>query len=163
LLPDASHTVPTSERRQPSLFRIITTDRLAFILAIIPIVVWVLLFIGILTDTLSDVRWSFSPLSELPIAAGITIIVIPLCIWRVRVVWKLLTQGTLVAGWVTNLVFFRDRGRIDYHYIYGENEWKAQAGVMKVKRTEAMATRKDITVVVDPKKPSRTLIWDLFV
>jgi hypothetical protein len=159
----------TPERQKPSLFRVIIIDRWAFVLALIPIVFWGLIGLAQIFGVVPDLRWGRDPMTAedalllMPIAAGITIITIPLCVWRVRVVWNLLTKGMLVAGSVTNLVFFRDRGRVDYHYTYEGQEWKAQAGVMKVKRTQALATRKDITIVVDPKKPGRTLIWELFV
>ncbi len=143
-------------RQRPSLMRIVLVDYMAFLAAIIP----VLAVVASLIVGFSEIRYFWILLTSGFVFAAIAIGVL---IWRINLFYAVFERGNEAAGVIKSVVFFKDRGRIDYIYNYSGQEFTGGNAVMKSKWTESLIEGQSVKVIVDSKDPKRTFIRELYM
>ncbi|MBQ6565500.1 MAG: DUF1963 domain-containing protein, partial [Treponema sp.] len=78
---------------------------------------------------------------------------------RIRGIFE---RGVTVPATVTNSSFFKDRGRISYRYAYEGSEYRTGLALCRNKVTEAIGGGEKVFVIVDERKPKRSLILSLY-
>lgn len=152
-------TVPATFR----LFTVWKNDYFLFLYTAAPLVLFGLLLYFSLTGhfpTIGDRPTpgsndvSFFALS----AAVILIIVVPLIMRRITLLKRIIMTGTPLIGQVDTVAFFRDRGRIEYHFTHKGEQFNSANAIMKTKTAQSIKPNTAIDILVDPKNPRQSLI-----
>jgi hypothetical protein len=149
---------------RPSLLKIIWTDYPAFISACTMVVAWIIILAWI-PPWRSDgpiVSPGAAPVF-LSVAALITLVGMGILLWRFQILWAAFFSGTQVRGRITSIDMRRDRGHVNYTYIFNHEEYKSTAPIHRNKQTLALKTGSPVILMVDNKKPSRAFIRDLYL
>jgi hypothetical protein len=156
-------------KNKPSVIRMIQSDYMVLLGVLLPVVSLVLYvsvaYFGFFPgfrghDPIQGTDGA--PLFFYLFLAGL-VIGLPLAYWRIRSVQGLFSRSVEVSGQITNVSFFRDRGRIDYEYVYQGQKCSGGTAVMKNGQTQSMRPGIAIVLLVDPDQPKRALIRDLYV
>jgi hypothetical protein len=140
----------------PRLTRIIQVDYLSQMAAIFILVIWAMQA-GITVLQLEG----FSDFIFLALAVSIASPLVLL--WRYITIRAVFSEGTSVAGIISNVSFFRDRGRISYIYTYGGQKYECGNAVSKGRFTTALSQGQAVTVVVDENNPKRAFVRELYL
>ncbi|MEM1179130.1 MAG: DUF3592 domain-containing protein [Acidobacteriota bacterium] len=150
-----------------SLVRTVKNDYLAFLLAcggpiflLVAVVISVLGFI----PSLGPAKNVDPELARLMLlgAGTLTAVLGLLLVLRISGIKALIQTGTAAQATVDHIGFFKDRGRVEFHYPHNGRSHRRGVAVMKNKQTQALAPGDEIDIVFDPDKPSRVLIVDLY-
>jgi hypothetical protein len=144
--------------KRPSIFKIIIIDYAAFTAALFPIVMW-----GIYLMLLAMQEIQITNLAYPAIAAGITFVSILVLIWKIRQISMLFEDGLEVPATISNVFFFRDRGRVDYTFTYNGQKYITGNALHKVKQTSELGVGDTVTVLIDRNNPKRACIRDLYL
>ena len=144
--------------KRPSIFKIIIIDYAAFTAALFPIVMW-----GIYLMLLAMQEIQITNLAYPAIAAGITFVSILVLIWKIRQISMLFEDGLEVPATISNVFFFRDRGRVDYTFTYNGQKYITGNALHKVKQTSELRVGDSVTVLIDRNNPKRACIRDLYL
>lgn len=151
----------------PSLVRIVTSDHIALLTVLFPLVFWLMYLALAYFGYLPNPRGSKPPSDSdkpffLTLALITTFVCMPLLIWRVRHFRTVFANGEAVNGRIEKVSFFRGRGRIEFTYTYAGRQYSAQN---TLSRTEAPAFQEgnEVVIVVSRSNPKRSYIRDLFV
>ena len=144
--------------RQPSLLKIITIDYLALLGWLFPVVMWgiyvVLIVLG--NEKTNDFT--------LPIIfAVISVIALAILVWRIQVFSTVFSDGIETIATINNVLFFRDRGRVDYVYTYQGQKYISGNAIHKVKQTLALQVGEQVVLMIDHNNPKRAFIRDLYM
>ena len=142
--------------RRPSLLRIAFTDYAAFLAFMLPIGLWGTLLLHAVLGQKGD------PSIGILLIIPLTFLAWPYAIWRSRDIQTAIEHGVECPAILSNVSFFRDRGRVDYIYTYQGQKYSSGSAVMKNGRTQALSVGQQIVVVVDPNNPKRAFIRDLY-
>jgi hypothetical protein len=145
--------------RMPSLKKILTVDFVAYLGWMFPVVVWV---IGPFFFFVMQSEQLFL-LVLLIIVAGFTLGGLGVLIWRVLVIKAIFEDGIEVAGTLRSVVFFRDRGRVEYVYTYLDQKYASGNAILKTAGTKRLQPGMQVTLVVDRSQPRRAFIRDLYL
>jgi len=96
------------------------------------------------------------------ISLAVTVISLIVLTWRIRQVFALLSDGLEMSATISNVSFFRDRGRVDYIYNYQGQKYASGNAIHKVKLTKNLKIGDEVIVVVDRNNPKRAYIRDLY-
>jgi hypothetical protein len=140
---------------RPSLFRIARTDYLASLTVLAPVVVWGM---AVIFPLLGQTDAAF----YVSLASAVTVVALPVLLWRTSVVSNTLTNGIDVAGVISSAGFFRGRGRISYIYSYQGEKLQSSNAVQQNKQASALTVGSSVTVVLDPNNPKRAFIRDIY-
>jgi hypothetical protein len=88
---------------------------------------------------------------------------VPLAIWRIRTIQQLFARSVEVTGQVTNISFYKDRGRVEYTYTYLGQSYSGGNAIMKTGRTQQLRPGTQMVLLVNPDDPKHALIRDLYV
>jgi hypothetical protein len=138
------------------LFWIALSDYAASLGLILTVVVWGLALVG---------RY-FDPEAAdffLTIAPYVTLAGLALTVWRVWAIRSVLVNGTEVEGVVSGVSFRRGRRRVRFAYTYQGQKHQGANRVQSLGVGQALAPGQPVTVVVDPGKPGRAYVRELFV
>lgn len=145
-------------QKTPSLFKLLTTDYMAFMSVVFPMISW-----GIYVYFLLSKKGEL-PDSSLPIVFGaITVIALIVLIWRITLINSVFAEGIEVNGTIKRIYFYRDRGRVLFDYTFMGEKIDAGSMVMRNKRTIVLQPGMQVVVVVDQNHPKRALIRDLYL
>jgi hypothetical protein len=151
-----------NDPNQPTVGRIIEVDYGASISLLAPVAFWGLTALMIVFGA-QPLPWQPGGISFLfVLALAVTVIGGLGLALRVRAIRALFAGGMALPGKVEGVGFFRDRGRVEFSYIYNGEALVAGSPLMKGKRTEALRKGQPVTVVVDPANPRRAMIKELF-
>lgn len=152
----------------PSAFRIIGTDYTASLAVIFPLVIWAMYvaitFFGFFPgfrgrDPLTP---SVAPFL-LNFALILTVVGLPLLIWRIRSIQSHFKRGVEVPGTITSANFYRGRGRLEYAYSFQDQTYRTGNAVQETKQIKGLQPGDNIILVVDPDKPRKALIRDIYL
>jgi len=143
-------------RRTPSPFRIIRTDYLASIGAIFPLVAWAMALAARFFDP--GAAAFFLRFAPAVTAAGLVVIA-----WRVWAIRSVISSGTEVPGVITGSSFFRGRGRVGYVYTYQGTKYQGSSAVQANGRSRSLVPGREVTVMIDPLKPKRAFVRELYL
>ena len=141
---------------RPSISRIVTTDYIAFVGFLVPIVSAAMLAILVLlqSENTTDFAW---------IALIIAIAAFGVLIWRIRLINTVFEDGIATPGTISGVDFYRDRGRVEYIYTYGGQKLSSGNAIHKTKQTKALQPGALVTVVVDRNNPKRAFVRQLYM
>ncbi len=157
-----------SQKFSPSIIRIIQSDVAAMVGILIPTAV-VILFVFVTVMGLFPEQSGYAIQQDpqgpviffYALIAGI-VIGIPLTAWRVSVIQKLFERSLETPGKISGLSFSRDRGRVEFTYVFEGKNYTSGSSIMKNKRTERLLPGSQVTLMVDPQKPKNAMIRDLY-
>jgi hypothetical protein len=158
----------SKQKRLPTVISILRADYIALLAALIPGVLWVM-YIAIAYFGFFPGLRGRDPLgsSDAPFffygAILTTVVGLPILAARVRAIRALYARGVEVTGRVTNVWFVRDRGRVEYAYEYQGQAYQSGRAIPKSGRTEGLKPGFDVAIIVDPTKPERALVRDLYL
>lgn len=95
-------------------------------------------------------------------AVVVTVLLLPLLAYRIHTFMSAFQSGQLYRGRITDVEFFRNRGRVSFTYEVNGEEIRAIAPVMKNARSKALSVGQEVDVVVHPVNPSRAFVLDLY-
>jgi hypothetical protein len=143
---------------QPSPYKIITIDYVSFFAFIFPIISWVMYALFVLFQRIDPADFYFPAF-----LATITIIAICVIGWRIRTINKISNNGYEIPATISNIIFFRDRYRVDYVYTLQGIKYISSNYVMKVRKTQKLQVGEQVIVIVDPEHPKYTFIRDIYI
>lgn len=144
--------------RQPALIKILTTDYAAAAGALFPVVSWLMYLAFIIFGEASP-----SDLMLPAIFGAITVVALGVLFWRIRLFNTIFSDGVEVRATISNVFFFRDRGRVDYIYTHNGQKYTSGNAVMKTKRTKALQVGDEVIVMIDSSNPKRAYLRDLYL
>lgn len=144
--------------RQPSLIKVLTIDFLALLGWLLPVVLWgFYIFILLTGEQIAD---NFT----LAILFGVaTVASLGVLFWRILLFNNIFNDGIEEPATICNILFFRDRGRVDYVYIHQGNRYVSSNAIHKVPQTRALRIGDQVVVMVDRNNPQRAFIRDLYM
>jgi hypothetical protein len=158
-----------ANKTKPSLVRIIQSDYLALLGILVPVVSLIMYVCVAYFGYFPGLRGrdpiqgtEGAPLFFYLFIIGL-VIGLPLAIWRVRSIQQMFANSVEVNGQVTDISFFRDRGRVEYSYSYQGQNYSGGNAIMKTGKTLQLRPGSQIMLLVNPNEPKRALIRDLYV
>ena len=91
-------------------------------------------------------------------AAGLVVIA-----WQVWTIRSVVGGGTEVPGVITGAGFFRGRGRVEYVYTYRGDKFQGGNSVQASSAARALVPGREVAVMVDPLKPKRAFVRELYL
>lgn len=144
--------------KQPSLIKIIAIDYIAFLGWLFPVVMWGIYIVLLILGNVKPNDFT------LPIIyAVITIVALVVIIWRIQVFNTVFSDGIEATATINNVSFFRDRGRVDYLYIYQGQKYVSGNAIHKVKQTQSLKVGEQVIVMIHRNNPKRAFIRDLYM
>lgn len=159
----------TAENVKPSLFRIIQSDYLAMLGILLPSVSLILYvsvaYFGFFPgfrghDPIQGTEGA--PLFFYLFLAGL-VLGIPLAIGRIRSIQRVFSTSIPVVGQVTDIYFYRDRGKVQFTYTYQDQEYSGVTAIMKTRKTSPLSKGSKVTLLIDRENPARALIRVLYI
>ncbi len=147
-------------RKRPSLVRILTTDYLATVTALFPIVLAGFLLASPFIDPESN---ALREVNVLAVSAALAIVSVGVLAWRVQTINGIFDDGQEANATISRVFFFRDRGRISYEYTYQGEKRASGNAVTRVKRTRGLQVGQEVVVLVDRNNPKRAFLRDLYL
>jgi len=150
--------------RKPSIRRIIWTDYPAFYATITPLVAWIVL-LAWLPDWRGDgavISVSSRPFF-ITLAAIVTVVGLSVLLYRLWLIFKLFRLGAQVRGKIASVEMRRDRGWVEFFYIFEHKEYTARIEVHRNAQTRALKVGELAALVVDRSRPQRAFIRDLYL
>lgn len=144
--------------KHPSIIKIINTDYIAFIAFLFPVVIWIFYFVLMLTNKINLTDWEL-----LSVYAVITFIAVITLVWRIHLFNTIFDDGIEALATISNVSFFRDRGRIEYIYLFQGQKYSSGIAVRKTKHTSAVNSGQPAVIMIDRNLPKRAIIRDLFL
>jgi hypothetical protein len=158
-----------ANKTKPSLVRIIQSDYLVLLGILIPVVSLIMYacvaYFGYFPgfrgrDPIQGTEGA--PLFFYLFIIGL-VIGLPLAIWRIRSIQQIFANSVEVNGQVTDISFFRDRGRVEYSYSFQGQNYSGGNAIMKTGKTLQLRPGSQVMLLVNPNEPKRALIRDLYV
>ena len=152
------------ERLGPSFIQVIWSDYTAFLATFTPIVIWI-----VCLAWLPDWRGNGPAISSslvsifLLVAFNGTFIGLGFLFQRFLLVRRALLKGKQVRGKISEVALIRDRGRVEYIYIYQHKEYRSSVSIHRNQRTKALRKGEQVVLFVDPRRPRIAFIRDLYV
>jgi hypothetical protein len=143
---------------QPSFGKIVTIDYAAFSAFLFPPVMWGVYLFFLILQSGKTTNFIF-----LVTNLVVTIISIPVLFWRIHLINTIFDDGIQTRATISDIYFYRDRGRIEYIYTYLGQEYTSGNSVHRAKPTRAIKIGDQVTVMVDRNKPKRAYIRDLYL
>ena len=139
-----------------SLFRVISTDYPSFLCVLFPIVFGG--FSAYFFFTRNDALQLF-----LLLAIGSLVLGIPYLVQRYRTISSVFADGIATQATITNLFFFRGRGRVEYSYTIQGNKQTSSNAINKNGRTRSLKVGQIVNVIVDRNDPKLAFIRELYI
>ena len=158
-----------SEKARPSIVRIVQADYLALLGILVPVVSLIMYiciaYFGFFPgfrghDPIQGTEGA--PFFFYLFIIGL-VIGIPLAIWRVRSIQQIFSKSVEVVGRISNISFYKDRGRVEYSYTYQGQNYSGGNAIMKTRITQQLSSGSQVVLLVNPDQPKNALIRDLFV
>lgn len=144
--------------KQPSLVKIATIDYFAFLVWLSPVVSWMTYF-ALLTIGKVEADNFIPPAS---LVAG-TLAALAIFAWRIQVFNNVFSDGFESTATISNILFFRDRGRVEYIYTHQGQKYLGSTTLHKVRQTQALQVGQQVIVMIDRNNPKRAFIRDLYI
>jgi len=140
-------------REQPKFKIILRTDYFVFSL-------FILFFLSIGIEIYSVF---FEPMLELELAFGMMIVLsligVIARLFRIR---RIFSEWSSAKAVITRIWFYRGTGNISYTFIFEGQEYRSSSVYIANKLTRRLRKETEISILVNPNKPKRTLIDELY-
>lgn len=144
--------------KQPSLFKIITIDYTAFLALLFPVAMWGMYVLFVILRKIEATNIVF-----LLFCGATTVIAIAVLGLRIHLFNTVFDDGIEIPATISNVMFFRGRGRIDYVYSYQDQKYVGGNAVLKGKQTQMIQIGSRGIVMVDRNNPKRAFLRDLYI
>jgi hypothetical protein len=144
--------------KQPSLFKIMTIDYIALTAFLFPVVSWCFCIVLLIFERIDANYYDF-----LAFVASVTVVAIVILAWRIRLFYSIFDEGIEAPATISNITFFRDRGRVDYIYTIQGEKFSSGNAIHKVKQTRSLQVGEQVIVMVDRNNLKRAFIRDLYM
>lgn len=144
------------QTQKPSLFRVISVDYPSLLSFLFPITFWILTAYYFYYN--EDSLQTFLILS-----AGISIVCIPLLLWRFYTISSVFEDGLEVQGTIMSVGFFRGRGRVDYTYMHQGQKYASGNAINRTKYTKELQGGQQVTILVDRNSPKRAFVKEIYL
>lgn len=144
------------QTQKPSLFRVISVDYPSLLSFLFPITFWILTAYYFYYN--EDSLQTFLILS-----AGISIVCIPLLLWRFYTISSVFEDGLEVQGTIVSVGFFRGRGRVDYTYMHQGQKYASGNAINRTKYTKELQGGQQVTILVDRNSPKRAFVKEIYL
>jgi hypothetical protein len=141
--------------RAPSLLRIVQVDYLASVGVIMPVVLWGLALVTQFFDP--GAASVFRLLAAMDSVVGLGMVA-----WRVWTIRRVVAGGAGVPGVIGSIGFFRGRGRVEYVYTFQGRQYQGGQAIQSTAVTRSLAQGQAVTVMVDPARPERAFVRELY-
>jgi hypothetical protein len=81
---------------------------------------------------------------------------------RVSGIRRAISSGPEVKGRVLGIWFQKDRGQVGYEYEYGGETHQSASAIWRNAETESLQVGDEVTLIVDPEKPARAFLAQLY-
>jgi hypothetical protein len=143
-------------KRTPSLLRIVKVDYVASLGVIFPLVMWGLALAAHFFDPEAAAFFRL-------LAPIVTVLGLALFLWRVWLIRQVFADGDETPGVLTNIGFFRGRGRAEYVYTYQSHKYQSSNAIQASATTRALAPGQAVTVMVHRLNPKRAFLRELYL
>ncbi len=143
----------------PTFWRILDTDYISTFSTVSIVTVWGLLIL------FKILNWNFRDEQfYLIFSAVVTVVAIALITWRLLTVRRLFEVGVAASGKITKVYFYRDRGRITVEYtpIGSRDKIRSASDIHNIRRTRKLKEGDTVSLLVDPQRPTHTLILEAY-
>lgn len=161
---------PNLTVQKPSAFQVLKNDALSFIGIILPVVMWgiyiAVTFFGVSFESKRSgtvVENSGANPFFLIAPVVVTFLGAAFIFWRISSITKIFESGERVMGKITDISFFKDRGRIEFSYNYQRQNFQSGSSIMKNSKTTSYRSGDEVILIVDSVNPTRVFIQDLYV
>ena len=149
-------------KQPPSIGNIVRTDYLAAVVSIVLLSFWGVYILLVVTGDIPVTVWAF-PL----ILAGISAVLLVLLVWRIRAIQGVFRNGQEATATVQEVRLGRKAlAQVVYRYSYIGQDYEGRDILMATKRIENSIKRLSpgvrVTVVVDPRRPRKALLRDVY-
>lgn len=158
-----------SNKSGPSIVRIIQSDFLALLGVLVPAVSLIMYICVAYFGYFPGLRGrdpiqgtEGAPIFLYMFIIGL-VVGVPLSLWRIRSIQQMFAKSVEVVGQITNISFYRDRGRVEYSYTYQNQNYSGGNAIMKTGKTQQLRSGSQVVLLVNPDEPKRALIRDLYV
>lgn len=139
-----------------SLLQVFWNDGFAFISAIIAPILWAV-FLFLMYQDGTGMSTPFIIIGVVVTIAGIGVF-----LWRVNTYRTLFADNQAAQANITDVSFWRDRGRASFTFTYNGQKYATGSPLMKTGRTKALRVGETVTVLVDRNNPKSAIIRKLF-
>ena len=148
----------------PSFVSILWTDYAAFFNTAVIVAVWVIYIAWVPKWT---ERGPVIPPWMAPYVLYfdifITLVSLAIITWRVILFRHIFRNGEKVPGKILTFSMRRDRGRVEYTYLYKGGEYQCKATIHRTALTRNLTAGERVTLVVDRKNPQRAYIHHIYI
>jgi hypothetical protein len=81
---------------------------------------------------------------------------------RIGDIKRIINTGPKIQGRILSIGFIKDRGRVEYDYEYDGQSNHAGNAIWKNRETTKLQNGDELTLIIDPDKPSRAFIASLY-
>lgn len=142
--------------QHPSIFRIIWTDAAAFMSAI-----FAALFAAFIAYDF--LRGNTPNQTSLLIFGGIILVALAVLVWRLIAIFNLFNDAQEATATITDISFYRDRGRVTYIFVYQNQKYINTNAVMKNGKTKALQIGAQAVALVNRDNPKISILRDLYL
>lgn len=150
-----------------SIHRVLTVDYCSFLCLVVPVVfAGLFLFLYAIAHFVPFGRITpdsvFVEICRYQSIAAI-LLAIPILVWRLRIFTRVFGGGENVSALITNVVLHRDRGWVNYTYLFKGQKYQSGNAVHRTRRVNMLLPGHETVLVVDSANPKRAFIKDLYV
>ncbi len=153
-----------------SLKRTILNDYAAFLLTITGPIFLVLSIAGGIFGFLPEVKrpGSVPVTPDTALAGAVVSLVLTLFLLfflyrRIARIRRIIQTGERVEGGITNISFFKDRGRVTFRYVLNGEVVEGGAPIMKNATTLQLIPGTVVELALDPEDTSKAIVVELYV
>ena len=152
---------------KPKFLRIIVSDFSCTAAVLVPVVCWALYLIAEFAPTLlaHAKRGTSPPPSSYFLWGSIFCsgICLPALILRVFKIRRHFARGEIVEGVITNVVYVKDRGRLEYFYDYAGMRYHSGNAIHQNKKTRGFWRGQPVKLVVNKENPKNAFVKSIYV
>jgi hypothetical protein len=84
-------------------------------------------------------------------------------VYRILLLYSVFRRGEQARGRITSIDIRRDRGSVEYVFLYKGEQRRARASIHRTRQTLALKKGERVILMVDPSRPERAFIRDLYL
>ena len=149
-------------RITPSFFQIMFSDYLALLGITIPLIIWSMILANRVLGLFPEFNGPGGATFLFYFGWTTVLIGLPIAFYQTIRLRRLLQQGERVSGEISTIHYYRYRCRVAYRFVLAGELQQGAQHIFKGLKARRLRAPSAITVVVDPNKPDRSTVVDLF-
>ena len=145
-----------NERKRPTILRTLDADYTAALALMAPFIFWLLFW---LVAIMHIVDLQILRILVIALTLGSLLLVA----WRCWLISQIFANGVATQAEVQHVWFSGDRGRLVFMFIWERAPLQKNSMIPKNDYTESLREGQAIMLVVDPHRPKRAFVRDLYL